>query len=228
MCPTIVTCAHCVGHIASTDRTSNGAHISGVESEEASIIGVIVFARVMDFLHCKYLLNMSERRFLETLEPSDSLTSLDCCLKQELIHMFNKDLINCVTRSSWLMTWARHSLSITCAWSCCVKCSLKYLHAGNSTWACFNTSVGGQQRTTEVVLEIATHTTWRSHGGELALCCPQDHDKSWEKNSEHPQQNSDWYDNENHGSSHWKSSAGCWDSQARYSTCWFIHLMCSM
>lgn len=89
-------CAHCVGHIASTDRTSNGAHITGVESEEASIIGVIVFARVMDFLHCKYLLNMSERRFLETLEPSDSLTSLDCCLKQEFIHMFNKDLINCV------------------------------------------------------------------------------------------------------------------------------------
>ncbi len=88
-------CAHCVGHIAS-DRTRIGAHIPGVESEEASIIGVLVFARVMDFLHCKYLLNMSERRFLETLEPSDSLTSLDCCLKQELIHMFNKDLINCV------------------------------------------------------------------------------------------------------------------------------------
>ncbi|XP_016347244.1 uncharacterized protein LOC107692612 [Sinocyclocheilus anshuiensis] len=89
-------CAHCVGPIASTDRTSNGAHISGVESEEAGIIGMTVFARVMDFLHCKYLLNMSERRFLETLEPSDSLKSLDCCLKQELIHMFNKDLINCV------------------------------------------------------------------------------------------------------------------------------------
>lgn len=120
-------CAHC-------NRTGNG-HISSVE---ASIIGKKIFARVMHFLHCKYLLNKSDGRFLEIPDrSSDSITSLNGCLKQELIHTFSKDLISCVYQE----------LLNTCAWSFCVKCSLKYLRAGNFTWTCLSTSLSEQQRT---------------------------------------------------------------------------------